>query len=101
MLERIAREVDAFVTLLAITAHQNPRPAGLRTGSMYVRLDKDVHATDAVELDLVIFVLPPVAHECHVLSVGLELLVACVSGLTKPYLVMINDLTFGEDGVFR
>lgn len=44
---------------------------------MYIRLDDDVHTANAVERDLNIFVVSPVAHACHVFPTSGVLLVAC------------------------
>jgi len=45
---------------------------------MHVGLDNDVDAADAVQLNLLVLVVPPVAHPGHVGPPGVELLVACV-----------------------
>jgi hypothetical protein len=44
---------------------------------MHIGFDEDVHASDAVEWNLLILVLPPVAHTGHVDAVGLVFFVAC------------------------
>jgi hypothetical protein len=43
---------------------------------MDISLDKDVDATNAVELDLFVLVVPPIAHPGHIYSTGVILLVA-------------------------
>ncbi len=50
------------------------------TGSVHVRFDQDIHASNAVELDLSFFVLPPVAHPCKIFAMGAVFFVACEEG---------------------
>lgn len=52
------------------------------TGPVNVGLDEDVDATNAVKLDLLVLVLPPVTHADQICAAGVVLLVA-----------------FGEDGI--
>lgn len=52
---------------------------------MHVSFDEDVDAADAVERDLLVFVVAPVAHAGHVDAVGLVLLVACTLVLVKSH----------------
>ena len=80
VLEGVARKIDA--------------------GAVNICFDHDVDAADAIELDLSVFVLPPVAHERHPISVCFVFLVACgfaISGVSGPGLV---KRTFGEHYVF-
>lgn len=51
---------------------------------MYVRLDENIDATDAVQLDLFVFVLPPIAELHQVRPASIVLFVA-----------------LGENGIFR
>lgn len=44
---------------------------------MDVGLDEDVDAANAVERDLDVLVIPPVAHTGHIDAIGLVFLVAC------------------------
>lgn len=59
-------------------SHEQPS----RTGTVNVSLDEDVDTTNAVQLDLFVLVLAPVAHANQVCAAGVVLLIA-----------------FGEDGV--
>ena len=47
---------------------------------MHFRFDEDIHASDAVELDLSFFVLPPVVHPCKIFAVGAVFFIACEEG---------------------
>ena len=50
------------------------------TGSVHIRFDKDIHASNPVELDFFLFVLPPVAHPCKVFAMCAVFFVACEEG---------------------
>ena len=43
---------------------------------MYVRLDNDINATDTIERNLLVVVIPPIAHSRHVCPSGFVLFVA-------------------------
>ena len=47
------------------------------TGSVHIRFDEDIHASDPVEFDLSLFVLSPVAHPCKIFAMGAVFFVAC------------------------
>jgi hypothetical protein len=41
-----------------------------------ISFDHDIDTTDAIKLDFIVLVIPPVAHSSHVLAVGLVFFVA-------------------------
>lgn len=71
---------------------------------MYVTLDHDIYTTNAIKLYLLIFVVAPVAHSCHVFSVRLVLLVAYSTMISIDcdsccLLAEARLLTLGENDV--
>ena len=65
-----------------ISARTKVRPEMRKqlTGSVHIRFDKDIHASNSVELDLFLFVLSPVAHPCKVFAMCAVFFVACEEG---------------------
>ena len=96
VLEGVAREIDACYPISALAASvkhllfglMRGRPKGKRfqrglrnetsihTAPMHVRLNNDIHASDAIERDLDVLVIPPIPHLCHIRPVRLVFLVA-------------------------
>jgi hypothetical protein len=73
---------------------------------MHIGLDQNINAADAVEGDLDVLVIPPVAHAGHVCAVGLVLFVACKivmlvqmndSFISRP--TTTTELTFSEHNI--
>lgn len=75
VLEGVARKVDAWIQVLAVCRALHTSP-GKHTGPVDVGLDENVYATDAVELQLLVLVVPPVAHLGHVRPASVILVVA-------------------------
>ena len=73
---------------------------------MHICFDYDIHAPNAIELDLFLFVLLPVTHPCKIFAMSAVFFVACEEGDLVSTVTDRNQnakgvsLTFCEDCVF-